>query len=89
MDLKRTLELLSEMEADGKLVDANLPGVALYDPNNLITLTVRAVDAATREQFIVDAAALYEPEAEAVEDEPEVKHTAPVGVTKKKAAKKK
>lgn len=52
MDLKRILEILAELEADGKLSLRSLP--TLYDPNGDITLTVRAADVATREQFLAD-----------------------------------
>lgn len=54
MDLKRILEILAELEADGKLSLRSLP--TLYDPNGDITLTVRAADVATREQFLADVA---------------------------------
>jgi hypothetical protein len=52
MDLKRTLKLLSKLEADGKLVAETAHVPDQFDPNHAISLTVRAVDAATRAQFL-------------------------------------
>lgn len=67
MDLKHVLKLLSNLEADGKL-DGQLLHT-LYDPNGYITLTVRAVDVSTREQFLADVAGTVDEAAP--EDEPE------------------
>lgn len=83
MTLKHTLKLLTQLEAEGKLVAKAQDVETLYDPNHLIHLTVQATAADVREQFLAAVMAgedLPEPEAEA-EDEP--------AKPAKKAAKKK
>lgn len=82
MDLRKALSLLSKLEAAGKLQPESVHIPDQFDANHAISLTVRAVDAETRAQFLADVAATVDLPAENVapaeaEPEPEPEPPAP------------